>query len=93
MKWTRRRSLWQRLAGDGRGAISSRQNHPAAAVAIFTTHRMMTIILIRDRAQGTTPMAAASDHVTIVSAARMPLGRFMGDLSGLNGFNSITETA
>src|ERR1700731_2135301 len=37
--------------------------------------------LARARNQGAPVMATASDPVVIVSAARTPLGRFMGDLS------------
>src|SRR6204780_694687 len=37
--------------------------------------------LVRARNQGAPAMATASDPVVIVSAARTPLGRFMGDLS------------
>jgi hypothetical protein len=36
--------------------------------------------LARARNQGASAMATASDPVVIVSAARTPLGRFMGDL-------------
>src|SRR5258708_37719022 len=58
--------------------------YPRPAIAYFAVHHMMIIIQIRSAEHSIEEhpvMATASDPVVIVSAARSPLGKFMGDLS------------
>src|ERR1700738_2459989 len=48
-------------------------------------HHMMIVIQNFPAVPRITAMTATSDPVVIVSAARTPLGRFMGDLSPFSG--------